>query len=88
MLNRLHDHKNNHVRIEPEPRDGFAMVSSLNNLEKKDIYPLKEAMFENHTFPIPNNYDKYLKGLYGNYKAILPSEELQQYRHSIKIYRL
>ncbi|OQX58338.1 MAG: hypothetical protein B5M52_05650 [Helicobacteraceae bacterium 4484_230] len=86
VLNKLHGHKNNYIRIEPEFKDGFATVSSLNHLERKDIYPLKEVVFENYAFPIPNDYDKYLRGLYGDYTTLLPPEELEQYRHSSKIY--
>lgn len=35
--------------------------------EINDIYPLKSLMFEGHCFPVPNNYDKYLRCIFGNY---------------------
>lgn len=43
----------------------------------KDIFPLKKAEFEKSDFPIPKNYDKVLKILYGDY-MIIPSEKDRQ----------
>ena len=43
----------------------------------KDIFPLKKAKFEKSDFPIPKNYDKVLKILYGDY-MIIPSEKDRQ----------
>lgn len=42
---------------------------------KEDIFPLKKATFENYEFSIPNNYDKYLTNLYGDYMRIPPENE-------------
>lgn len=42
---------------------------------KMDIYPLISIEFENYNFPSPNDYDSYLKNLYGNYNKIPPINE-------------
>lgn len=80
LFNKLHHHSNSCIR------KGLEMRSSLKNIEKKDIFPLEEVAFENHTFPTPNNYDKYLTELYGDYMTPLPPEERDQARHSYKIF--
>lgn len=41
---------------------------------KKDILPLSKANFEGVEFPVPNNSDAYLSGIYGDWHKI-PSEE-------------
>lgn len=40
----------------------------------KDIFPLKTGPFEERHFPIPNNADRFLTNLYGDYMTI-PKEE-------------
>lgn len=35
-----------------------------------DIFPLNYIEFEGHLFPVPNNYDHYLKVMYGDYWQI------------------
>ena len=45
--------------------------------EEKDIYPLTSLKFENYVFPAPNNYDKYLKCLFGDYMAFPQTGILQ-----------
>lgn len=37
---------------------------------KEDIFPLKKVQFEDMMVPIPNNYDSYLRNLYGDYMEI------------------
>jgi phosphorylcholine metabolism protein LicD len=44
-------------------------------LEKKDIFPLKRLKFEDRTFPVLNNYKKFLKIKYGDYLKLPPIEE-------------
>jgi lipopolysaccharide cholinephosphotransferase len=44
-------------------------------LEKKDISPLKRLKFEDRTFPVLNNYKKFLKIKYGDYLKLPPIEE-------------
>jgi len=49
-----------------------------------DIFPLQEILFENHLFFAPNNTDKYLKNIYGNYMQ-LPPEEKRSGWHGVNI---
>lgn len=51
-------------------------------ISKNDYYNTIEWEFENHTFPIPENYDKVLSNLYGDYMK-LPPKELQKPHHGI-----
>ena len=37
---------------------------------KEDIFPLRMVSFESLLVPIPNNYDSYLRNLYGDYMII------------------
>ncbi len=37
--------------------------------ELSDIYPLKTLKFEGYDFPVPNNNEKYLRYIFGNYMA-------------------
>lgn len=41
----------------------------------EDIFPLSKIEFEGYKFPCPNNFDAYLKELYGNTYMKLPSEK-------------
>lgn len=43
--------------------------------EEKDIFPLKELKYENGYFKVPNNYDKYLTLMYGDYMKFPPLNE-------------
>jgi len=47
---------------------------------KEDIFPLKRCSFEDCIFPIPNNYDKYLKDFYGDYMKV-PAKKYQNPSH-------
>jgi lipopolysaccharide cholinephosphotransferase len=50
------------------------------------IFPLKKILFENKEFYIPNNYDIYLKKLYGNNYMTLPQKEKRKtHAYDIKI---
>lgn len=40
-----------------------------------DLYPLKKVEFEGDLYTIPNNYDAYLKEIYGDYLQIPPISE-------------
>jgi len=80
IFNKLHYRSNNMVVRGPET------FSVLKNIDKNDIFPLKELAFENYTFPVPCNYDKYLTELYGDYMIPLLIEEREKARHSHEIY--
>lgn len=43
---------------------------------KKDIFPLKLCKFENRAFPIPSNYDSYLRRMYGEYMHLPKIENI------------
>lgn len=45
--------------------------------KKEDIFPLKEIEYEKQYFKVPNNYDKYLSLIYGDYMKFPPIEERQ-----------
>ena len=47
-----------------------------------DFYPLKTLKFEGETYTVPNNYDTYLKEIYGDYLKIPPESE-REYHHLI-----
>ena len=49
-----------------------------NTRDEKDIFPLCSVLFEDTTFPIPNNYDSYLKKLYGDYMTIPDLDKIQK----------
>ena len=46
---------------------GYGFYSSINI---KELFPLKRVRFENRLFPVPGNYDDYLRRLYGNYMKL------------------
>ena len=48
--------------------------------DKKTIYPLSEAAFENKYYPIPNDFNKFLTITYGDYMK-LPHENKREPAH-------
>lgn len=44
-------------------------------ISKAEMYPLKEMPFENITVKMPNQYDNYLRRLFGDYMTMPPEEE-------------
>lgn len=52
-------------------------------LEERDLYPLGEMLFENESFPVPANPDKYLRLMYGDYMKLPPPE--QRHPHNERI---
>lgn len=44
-------------------------------LELEDIYPLKRYVFENHTYWGPNDAEKILENIYGNWRVLPPVEK-------------
>jgi len=47
---------------------GTGLVKNVRNAD--DIFPLGEAIFEGKKYPVPKNYDSYLKRMFGNYMEI------------------
>ena len=45
--------------------------------KESDIFPLRTITFEGIEFNCPNNYEKYLENLYGNWKRIPPENEIE-----------
>lgn len=63
---------------------GYDLKTGFTYKIKKDyVFPLKKLQFENQKFFVPNNYDEYLKKMYGNYMQLPPKEERNT--HAIKI---
>jgi len=50
----------------------------------KDIFPLKEIIFEKYLFYAPHNTDKYLSHLYGDYMKLPPKDKRGEW-HGVKI---
>ena len=50
-------------------------TSDPNIYDFEDIFPLKTIQFEDMMVPVPNNYDKLLKDMYGNYMEYPPENE-------------
>ena len=48
----------------------FCNISKIFN--KNDFLPLVQLKFQDYEFPVPNNYDKILRELYGDYKKLSP----------------
>ena len=55
----------------PKPRD------------KNDIFPLGKLTFEGYKFPVPGNYDAYLRKIYGQYGALPDLDKLVM--HTVNI---
>jgi phosphorylcholine metabolism protein LicD len=75
---------NNYFVYGTEMRSALS-VGNIFAIHKDFIYPLAEVDFEGHKFNAPNNYDKYLESLYGDY-MLLPPLEKQKPTHYHKIY--
>ena len=52
---------------------------------RKDIFPLKEIMFEGKMFSAPNNCDGYLSLLYGDYMKLPNLDRLVYHISEIKL---
>ncbi len=53
---------------------------------EKEVFEIDKGSFENKEFNIPKGWDRYLKGIYGNYMELPPVEKRQT--HSLLAYRL
>lgn len=59
---------------------GMREINELKNYERSIYVP-----FENIELPVPSGYDKYLRGIYGDYMQ-LPAEEKRVTHHHFKAY--
>lgn len=48
-------------------------------LEVNTIFPLKQLPFEDRVYNVPNNVDKYLENLYGDYMTLPPVEKRERH---------
>ena len=53
----------------------FPSVHLMPIYEKKDFFPLKKVKFEDIYVNVPNDYDKILTRLYGNYMELPPEDK-------------
>ncbi|WP_226085932.1 LicD family protein [Mesobacillus sp. S13] len=52
-----------------------------------EIFPLKKGQFGKHEFYIPNNYERYLEKLYGNYMELPKPEDRVSHMANLKFSR-
>lgn len=52
----------------------------------RDIFPLQTLSFENYAFPVPGNYDDYLKKIYGDYMQLPDLEKIKSHTVKVEIY--
>jgi lipopolysaccharide cholinephosphotransferase len=64
----------------------FGGITLYHICKKSTIFPLKEMLFENHTFPVPNDAHQYLTYQYGNYMQIPPEEKRKMHATKIDIW--
>lgn len=50
---------------------------------KKDVFPLTKLNFEDYAFPVPGNYDAYLKKIYGAYMDLPDLDKIVM--HTVKV---
>lgn len=88
LQNRVCTMLNNKVNIE--------YVSHLTNgassirlkkymINKNEFYNIIEGKFEGYEFPIPQNYDRVLSNLFGDYMKLPPKESRQPHHNVIKV---
>lgn len=77
LANKKKDHSHDEINY------GIEVPWSI-NLHKKDVFPLKYYDFEHIKVPVPNEYEKILCRLYGDWTE-LPREEERNPSHSSKI---
>lgn len=52
----------------------------LNAMSREDLYPLKKMKFDDFYMNVPNNVDKHLKAIFGNYMQLPPVEKRKNHR--------
>lgn len=53
---------------------------------KKEIFPLSTMRFEEYSFPVPNNCDKYLGHIYGDYSSLPDLDNLSPHSSQVSIF--
>lgn len=51
---------------------------------KEDIFPLSQMKFERIDFPVPYDYDNYLKKIYGDYMSLPELDRVNLHTISVK----
>ena len=51
-----------------------------------DIFPLRKLLFEGIEFPVPGNYDNYLRKIYGDYTQLPDLNHLELHTVKVEIY--
>lgn len=79
MFYKLNSKRDNYIKEVTDKNSntvgyGVEVIFWNSFLDKKDIFPLKRYKFEDAEFLVPNNYDGYLRSLFGDY-TILPPEK-------------
>ena len=64
----------------------FGGIALYHPCKKSTIFPLKEILFENQSFPVPNNAHQYLTYQYGNYMQIPPEDKRIVHARKIEIW--
>lgn len=84
---RLMDKDSQKIKYETSNRVGVKHwgYGSKEAIFKSDLVP-EEHSFEGHNFFIPQNFDRYLSNLYGNYMQLPPEDK--RIIHGIKAYRI
>jgi lipopolysaccharide cholinephosphotransferase len=54
--------------------------------EQSDVFPLNKIKFEGLAFSCPNDCDKFLRSIYGDYMKIPPKEKRQVHANSIQFF--
>ena len=52
----------------------------------EDIFPLSTLSFEGKEFHVPHNYDKYLRGLYGDYTILPKIDSIEKHTINLKMW--
>lgn len=65
--------------------DTYGWVIS-HQFDEKDIFPVKEVLFEGKAFYAPANVDRFLKAIYGDYMQIPPENKRIVHNQRIEIY--
>lgn len=54
--------------------------------DKADIFPLQVQRFEDYFFPVPREYDNYLRKIYGDYMKLPNLDKLRKHTNNTEVY--